>query len=90
MVQKTEAINADEQHLKVQEAIVPGPHGKQSVLLSMEEDVHFHEASKMNETVGGGQLAKKPDGDASLQEKTGTDKVLPAKAADTVPTSSGF
>ncbi|OVA00287.1 hypothetical protein BVC80_1495g77 [Macleaya cordata] len=57
MVQETEIINIDE-HMKVQEVIVPGPHGKQAVVLSIEEDVHIQEAIKKNERVGEGLHTK--------------------------------
>ncbi|KAF5197009.1 leucine-rich repeat extensin-like protein [Thalictrum thalictroides] len=48
VVQKSEVINVDE-HLKVHEAIAPGPHGTQAVVLTIEEDVHVQEQIKKNE-----------------------------------------
>ncbi|OVA00286.1 hypothetical protein BVC80_1495g75 [Macleaya cordata] len=65
MVQETEIINIDE-HMKVQEAIVPGPHGKQAVLLSIEEDVHIQEAIKKNERVGEGLYTKSVESNEGL------------------------
>ncbi|XVE95632.1 hypothetical protein REPUB_Repub02eG0115000 [Reevesia pubescens] len=39
-VQETDIVHVDE-HLKVKEAIVPGPHGPRAVLLEIEDDVHI-------------------------------------------------
>ncbi|KAF3780218.1 hypothetical protein EJ110_NYTH38254 [Nymphaea thermarum] len=47
-VEKSEIINVEE-HFKVQEAIVPGPHGQETVVLSIEEDIKFEEKVKKNE-----------------------------------------
>lgn len=41
--EETRIVNIDE-HLKVQEAIVRGPHGPKTVVLSVEDDVHMNEA----------------------------------------------
>ncbi|XP_027093402.1 protein TRACHEARY ELEMENT DIFFERENTIATION-RELATED 7A [Coffea arabica] len=41
-VEETKIVNMDE-HLKVQEAIVQGPHGQKTVVLSVEDDVHVNE-----------------------------------------------
>ncbi|KAK3002963.1 hypothetical protein RJ639_019554 [Escallonia herrerae] len=49
--QETDIIKVDE-HLKVHEAIVPGPHGAETVVLSIDEDIHIQEDIKKNETVG--------------------------------------
>lgn len=51
MVTKRETIDIDE-HMKVQEAIIEGPHGPIAVGLSIEEDVHIHEEHNKNEKVG--------------------------------------
>lgn len=52
-MEKSETINVEE-HFKVQEAIVPGPHGQETVVLSMEEVIKFEdkikEDEKLNET----------------------------------------
>eukprot|EP00257_Ricinus_communis_P025361 XP_025012775.1 proline-rich receptor-like protein kinase PERK2 [Ricinus communis] len=47
-IQKTEIIDFDE-HMKVQETIVPGPHGEQMKVLTIEEDIHINEKIKKNE-----------------------------------------
>ncbi|KAL5715033.1 hypothetical protein ACHQM5_016921 [Ranunculus cassubicifolius] len=47
MEQKTDAIDVDE-HLKVKESVVQGPHGTEAVTLSVEEDVHFQEKMSKN------------------------------------------
>ena len=48
MVQETDIVTIDE-HLKVHEAIIPGPHGPQVMILSIEDDVHIQEEIKKNE-----------------------------------------
>lgn len=48
MVQETNTVHIDE-HLKIKEAIVPGPHGPQVVILSVEDDMHIQEEIKRNE-----------------------------------------
>lgn len=45
-----EVINFDE-HTKFQESIVPGPHGEQMKILTIEQDVHFDEEIKKTEKV---------------------------------------
>ncbi|OVA00288.1 hypothetical protein BVC80_1495g78 [Macleaya cordata] len=67
MVQKTEIINIDE-HMKVQEAIIPGPHGTQAAILSIEEDVHIQEGIKKNERVGEGFHAKSVESNEGLHD----------------------
>jgi hypothetical protein len=57
MVQKTEIISIDE-NKKVQEAIIPGPHGEKVLVLSIEEDVHIEEEIKKNEKVSEGPHIK--------------------------------
>lgn len=39
-----------DQHLKIKEAIIPGPHGPQTVILSVEDDIHIQEDIRKNET----------------------------------------
>lgn len=51
MVTKREIIDIDE-HMKVQEAIIEGPHGPIAVGLSIEEDVQIHEERNKNEKLG--------------------------------------
>ncbi|KAL6218098.1 PREDICTED: uncharacterized protein LOC101295780 [Fragaria vesca subsp. vesca] len=48
-IQETEVIHFDE-HRKIKEAIVEGPHGPQAVVLSVEDDVHIDEAIRKDET----------------------------------------
>ncbi|KAF6154904.1 hypothetical protein GIB67_018341 [Kingdonia uniflora] len=69
IVQKTEILNVDE-HLKVQEAIMPGPHGTETVILSVEEDIHIQEVIKKNETVGQGLHGRSVNGDEDLHAKS--------------------
>lgn len=56
MVQKDEVIKIDE-HVKVQEAVIPGPHGGQTVLL-IEEDVHIQEDIKKTDILSGSSHTK--------------------------------
>lgn len=56
-IQETENVHVDE-HLKIKEATVPGPHGAQAVLLTIEDDVHIEEEIKKNEKIGQGLHAK--------------------------------
>ncbi|KAL7086133.1 hypothetical protein ACP275_14G320900 [Erythranthe tilingii] len=48
LVEETDIKRADE-HLKVKEEIVKGPHGLEAVVLSIEEDKHFEEEIVKNE-----------------------------------------
>ncbi|EYU23833.1 hypothetical protein ABFS82_14G307300 [Erythranthe guttata] len=48
LVEETDIKRADE-HLKVKENIVKGPHGLEAVVLSIEEDKHFEEEIVKNE-----------------------------------------
>ncbi|XP_052201509.1 protein TRACHEARY ELEMENT DIFFERENTIATION-RELATED 7-like [Diospyros lotus] len=57
MVQETDIVHVDER-LKVKEAIVPGPHGPQAVVLSVEEDVHVGEEILKKEKSLEGMQAK--------------------------------
>ncbi|KAK4484604.1 hypothetical protein RD792_007191 [Penstemon davidsonii] len=57
IVQETDKIKIDD-HVKVQEAIVPGPHGSKMVVLTIDEDVHIEEEIKKNEVVGQSSHAK--------------------------------
>ncbi|KAA8546522.1 hypothetical protein F0562_002739 [Nyssa sinensis] len=47
-VQETDIVHVHE-HLEVKEAIVPGPHGPQAVVLSITDDIHVDEEIKKNE-----------------------------------------
>ena len=58
MVQETDIINVEE-HLKMKEAIVPGPHGEQALVLLVDDDVHIQEQIKKNGIVGKGHLHSK-------------------------------
>ncbi|XP_034675200.1 uncharacterized protein LOC117906323 [Vitis riparia] len=61
MVQETEMVNVDE-HLKVKEAMLAGPHGAQALALCMEDDKHIHEEIKKNEKLGEGLHGKAAKG----------------------------
>ena len=67
-VQETDIIHVDE-HLKVKEAAVPGPHGTQAVVLSIEEDVHIDEERRKSEKVGEGLHVKSADDISSALEE---------------------
>ncbi|XP_059629915.1 protein TRACHEARY ELEMENT DIFFERENTIATION-RELATED 6-like [Cornus florida] len=56
-VQETDFIRTDE-HLKIKEAIVHGPHGQDAVTLSIDDDVHVDELIRKNEVFGEGRHAK--------------------------------
>ncbi|GFS37549.1 hypothetical protein Acr_00g0052610 [Actinidia rufa] len=51
MVQETDIIHIDE-HLKVKEASVPGPHGARTVALTIDDDVHVEEQKRKREKFG--------------------------------------
>ncbi|OMO58570.1 hypothetical protein CCACVL1_25436 [Corchorus capsularis] len=54
-IQEAEVVHVDE-HLKVKEAIVPGPHGPQAVLLEIVDDVHIDEEIVKTEKIEKGNL----------------------------------
>ncbi|GFY85631.1 tracheary element differentiation-related 7 [Actinidia rufa] len=67
-VQETDIIHVDE-HLKVKEVVVPCPHGSQTVVLSIEEDVHIDDERRKNEKVGEGMHVKSADDISSALEE---------------------
>lgn len=72
MVQETDIKHVDE-HLKVKEGIVQGPHGAEAVVLSFEDDVHVVEEIKKNEMSVEGKHVKSTDEISSaLEEGTST------------------
>ncbi|KAJ9675169.1 hypothetical protein PVL29_024211 [Vitis rotundifolia] len=70
MVQETEMINVDE-HLKVKEGVIAGPHGEKVVLLTEEDDVHIQEEIRKNEKIGEGLHGKSAQGITGAIEKGG-------------------
>lgn len=67
-VQEVEIIHVDE-HKNVK-AIIPGPHGTQSVILSVEDDVHIGEVIGKKETFGhAGLHAKSAQGESGSTNK---------------------
>ncbi|KAM0947275.1 hypothetical protein DsansV1_C08g0084431 [Dioscorea sansibarensis] len=48
---KTEVINVED-HVHVHEAIVPGPHGQQVVILDVDEDIKVQKDINKSEVVG--------------------------------------
>ncbi|KAJ4917283.1 tracheary element differentiation-related 6 [Raphanus sativus] len=48
---KSEIVRVDE-HYKMNEAIVEGPHGPEAVVLSVEDDVHIEDLVKREKMVG--------------------------------------
>ena len=67
-VKETEIVHVDE-HLKVKEAIVEGPHGPRAVVLEIVDDVHIGEEIKKEEKVGEGLHAKAMEGDAGAVDQ---------------------
>ncbi|GAB4847737.1 hypothetical protein Ancab_026799 [Ancistrocladus abbreviatus] len=57
MVQEIEEIDIDDR-VKIQETVLPGPHGHQAVVLSIEEDIHAHEKIRKNERVAEGSRVR--------------------------------
>ncbi|KAL2496622.1 putative leucine-rich repeat extensin-like protein 3 [Forsythia ovata] len=51
IIQESDKVKIDE-HIKVHEDIVPGPHGTKTVVLTIDEDVNIEEVIKKNEVVG--------------------------------------
>ncbi|KAF7840096.1 proline-rich receptor-like protein kinase PERK2 [Senna tora] len=51
-VQKSEHVHVDE-HVKVEEAIISGPHGEELKVLSIEEDVHIQQEVDKKSTIEG-------------------------------------
>lgn len=51
--QQADIVHIDE-HKKVTETIVPGPFGKPTVVISVEDDVHVDEVIKKNAQLGHG------------------------------------
>ncbi|RVW84982.1 hypothetical protein CK203_037633 [Vitis vinifera] len=70
MVQETEIIDVDE-HSKVKEGVIAGPHGEQVVLLTEEDDVHIQEEIRKNEKIGEGSHGKSAQGITGAIEKGG-------------------
>jgi len=70
-VEETDIIHVDE-HRKVNEAIIEGPHGSQAVILSIEDDVHIDEVIKKNEKFGEGLHAKSAEGKSAGTLEEGT------------------
>ena len=68
MVQETEIIDVDE-HSKVKEGVIAGPHGEQVVLLTEEDDVHIQEEIRKNEKIGEGSHGKSAQGITGAIEK---------------------
>lgn len=62
-VKETDLVHVDE-HFKMKEAIVEGPHGPQVVMLEIEDDVHVDKVIKKDEKLGKGLHAKSVDGSA--------------------------
>ncbi|KAF5725283.1 tumor necrosis factor ligand superfamily member 6 [Tripterygium wilfordii] len=50
-IEEAELVHVDE-HLKVKEAIVEGPHGAQAVVLEIDDDVHADEMIRKGEKLG--------------------------------------
>ncbi|KAL0438191.1 UNVERIFIED_CONTAM: protein TRACHEARY ELEMENT DIFFERENTIATION-RELATED 6 [Sesamum latifolium] len=58
-VEETDIIRTTDKHLRVKEAIVEGPHGPETVVLSIEEDKHTKEEIVKNEKVEGEDMVAK-------------------------------
>lgn len=68
--QKTKLIHFEE-HRKVKEAIVEGPHGTEAIVLSIEDDVVIDGEIKKSEKIEKGLHAKKDDEASSFIEIVG-------------------
>lgn len=74
MVQETDIVNIDE-HLRVKEAIIPGPHGPEVKILSIEDDVHIQEEIKKNEMeIKGSHIRSTQDIPEALHMEASTSK----------------
>ncbi|WJX15899.1 hypothetical protein P8452_05996 [Trifolium repens] len=74
--QETDIIHIDE-HKKGKETIVPGPFGQQTVIISVEDDVHVDEARK-KETLDHGVHAKSSSAIICIDEhKKGKETIVP-------------
>ncbi|XP_047318229.1 protein TRACHEARY ELEMENT DIFFERENTIATION-RELATED 7A-like [Impatiens glandulifera] len=49
-IHETDIVRVDE-HFKIQEVVVPGPHGTQNVILNIDEDIHVEEEINKNELI---------------------------------------
>ncbi|KFK24286.1 hypothetical protein AALP_AAs62367U000400 [Arabis alpina] len=62
--EKTETVRVDE-HFKMKESIVEGPHGSEAVVISVEDDVHIEDMTRKGEkevgkdgTIGSSQFTR--------------------------------
>lgn len=69
-VQETDLIHANE-HRRIKEAIVEGPHGPHAVVLSVEDDKHFDEKIIKNEKLGKNMHAESSEIVASRDIESG-------------------
>lgn len=76
-------VHIDE-HKKITETIVPGPFGKPTVIISVEDDVHVDEVIKKNEAVGHGLHAE-----ASKAESDQNNIATSSNENATITTSPG-
>ena len=72
-MQETDVIHFDE-HKKIREAVVEGPHGMETVVLSVEDDIHFDGGKKKSEKVGEGLHANKSE-EGDYNSKSGPTSV---------------
>lgn len=70
-IQETDLIHVDE-HREVKEAIIPGPHGSQAVILSIADDVRIDEVIRKDEKFGEGLHAKSAEGKSGSTLEEGT------------------
>ncbi|KAJ8446020.1 hypothetical protein Cgig2_012364 [Carnegiea gigantea] len=59
MIQETDDFEIDDR-VRVHETFVPGPHGEQAMLVTIEEDIHAYETIRKNEMVDEALHARSP------------------------------
>ncbi|KAJ4970787.1 hypothetical protein NE237_003886 [Protea cynaroides] len=86
IIEETEIVNVDE-HSKVHEAILPGPHGTEAVVLCVEEDLHIEEIKeeKVDDEGSHSHLhshirSSTTDGDGEISPSVAVDEVGPSSS----------
>ncbi|KAL8132892.1 protein TRACHEARY ELEMENT DIFFERENTIATION-RELATED 7A [Apium graveolens] len=69
--QEADNVRVDE-HVKIKEDIVEGPHGTKAVVLTIEDDVHIEEDIRKNEKFGEGMNARSAVGIDVAESSSGS------------------